>query len=131
MIWGYALTSVLAKCYAVVAVGLLHEEPEPIEWKELHVGAERCITCEHMHGVIDEYSTAAVEVAGRSARCQASGVLHVPDCVCGRFRCKNGASHCQVFRDVQDLNFHGDPQTHCGSTSGGDEGREEFCMLRE
>ena len=36
--------SVLAKCYAAVAVGLLHGELEPIEWKELHVGAERVST---------------------------------------------------------------------------------------
>ena len=30
-----ALMSVLTKWYAAVVVGLLHEEPEPIEWKEL------------------------------------------------------------------------------------------------
>ena len=61
--------SLLAKWYAAGVVGLLHEEPEPLGWKELHVGAERCINCEHMHGVIDEYSTAALGVAGRSTRC--------------------------------------------------------------
>ena len=92
--------SVLAKWYAAVAVGLLHEEPEPIGWKELHVAAERSINCEHVHGVIDEYSTAALGVAGTSTRCLGSGVLHVPDCVCGRLRCENGASRGQVFRDV-------------------------------
>ena len=68
--------------------------------EEMNIGAERCINCEHMHGVIDEYSTAALGVAGRSARCQASGALHVPDCVCGRLRCKSGASYGQVFRGV-------------------------------
>ena len=39
-----ALMSVLAKWYAAGVVGLLHEEPKPIEWKELHVGAERVST---------------------------------------------------------------------------------------
>ena len=38
--------SVLAKWCAAVVVGLLHEEQEPLEWKELHVGAERCINCD-------------------------------------------------------------------------------------
>ena len=44
--------SVLAKWSAAVVVGLLHEEPEPIEWKELHVGAERRTNCEHLHALL-------------------------------------------------------------------------------
>ena len=39
---------VLVKWYATVLVGLLQEEPEPVEWRELHVGAERSVNCEHM-----------------------------------------------------------------------------------
>ena len=34
-----ALMSVLAKCYAAVVVRVLQEEPEPVEWRDLHVGA--------------------------------------------------------------------------------------------
>ena len=37
-----ALTSVVEKWHVAVVVAMWHEEPEPIEWKELHVGAERC-----------------------------------------------------------------------------------------
>ena len=44
--------SVLAKWYAAVVVGLLHKEPEPIEWKELHVGAERSTNCEQMQALL-------------------------------------------------------------------------------
>ena len=47
-----ALMSVLAKCYAAVVVGLLHEGPEPGEWKELHVGDERGINAEHMQALL-------------------------------------------------------------------------------
>ena len=44
-----ALLSVFSKYYIAVLVDLLHEEEEPIEWKKLHVGAERSVNCEHMH----------------------------------------------------------------------------------
>ena len=43
------------------------------KWHGLHVGAERSINCDHMYGVIDEYSTAALGVAGTSTRCLGSG----------------------------------------------------------
>ena len=33
-------------------VVLLHEEPEPTEWKELHVGAGRSINSEHMQALL-------------------------------------------------------------------------------
>ena len=36
-----------------------------------------------------------------------------------------------MFRDVQDPDLHGDERTRCCSTLGGDEGREECCVLRE
>ena len=42
-----ALMSVLAKRHAAV-VGRLLQEAEPIEWKELHIGAERSVNCDHM-----------------------------------------------------------------------------------
>ena len=32
----------------MMVIGLVHEEPEATEWKELCVGAERCIKCEHI-----------------------------------------------------------------------------------
>ena len=47
-IWPIALLSVLSKWYTTVLVDLLHEEKEPIEWRSLHVGAERGVNCEHM-----------------------------------------------------------------------------------
>ena len=31
---------------------LLHEEKEPIEWRSLHVGAEREVDCEHMQALL-------------------------------------------------------------------------------
>ena len=45
---GVALTPVLSNKYASVFLGMLQEEQEPIEWKELHVGVERGCNCEHM-----------------------------------------------------------------------------------
>ena len=36
-----ALLSMFSKWYTTVLVELLHEEKEPIEWRNLHVGAER------------------------------------------------------------------------------------------
>ena len=47
-----ALVSLLAKWYAAVVVGLLHEEPDPIELKEQHVGAERGINSEHVQALL-------------------------------------------------------------------------------
>ena len=37
---GYA-ASAFSKWYTTVLVDLLHEETEPIEWRSLHVGAQR------------------------------------------------------------------------------------------
>ena len=31
---------------------LQHEEKEPIEWRSLHVGAERGVNCEHMQALV-------------------------------------------------------------------------------
>ena len=33
-------------------MGLLHEEKEPIEWSNLHVGAERGVNCEHVQALL-------------------------------------------------------------------------------
>ena len=43
-----ALLSVFSKWFTTVLVDMLHDEKEPSEWKNLHVGAERGINCEHM-----------------------------------------------------------------------------------
>ena len=43
-----ALLSVFSEWYTTVLVDLLHEEKEPVEWKALHVGAERGVNSEHM-----------------------------------------------------------------------------------
>ena len=32
---------------------LLHEEKEPIEWRSLHVGAEKGANCEHMQALCE------------------------------------------------------------------------------
>ena len=42
------LSSVFSKWYTAVLVDLLHEEQEPLEWMELHLGAERGVNCEYM-----------------------------------------------------------------------------------
>ena len=47
-----ALLSVFCKWYATVLVGLLHEEMESVEWKSLHVEAERGVNCEHMQALV-------------------------------------------------------------------------------
>ena len=46
-----ALLSVFSKWYTTV-VDLLHEEKEPIEWRNLHVGAERGVNFEHMQALL-------------------------------------------------------------------------------
>ena len=76
--------SVLSKWYAVVLVGLWHEEREPIEWKKLPVAAKRRVNCEHMQALFDEHSTATLKMAGRSSGCMGARVLLVFDCVCGK-----------------------------------------------
>ena len=47
-----ALLSVFSKWYTTVVVDMLHDENEPSEWKLLHVGAERGVTCEHMQVLV-------------------------------------------------------------------------------
>ena len=46
-----ALLSVFSKWCTTVLVDLVHEEKEPIEWRSLHVGAERGVNCEHMQAL--------------------------------------------------------------------------------
>ena len=43
---------VFSKWYTTVLVDMLREEKEPIEWKGLHVGAERGVNCEHMQALV-------------------------------------------------------------------------------
>ena len=47
-----ALLSVFCKWKTTVLVDLLHEEKEPVEWKLLHVGAERGVNCEHLQALV-------------------------------------------------------------------------------
>ena len=47
-----ALLSVFSEWFTTVLVDLLHEEKEPVEWKRLHVGAERGVSCEHMQALV-------------------------------------------------------------------------------
>ena len=47
-----ALLSVFSKWYTTVRVDLLREEKEPIEWRSLHVGAERGVNCEHVQASV-------------------------------------------------------------------------------
>ena len=47
-----ALLSVFSKWYTTVLVDMLHDEQEPIEWKGLHVGAEKGVNCEHMQALV-------------------------------------------------------------------------------
>ena len=62
-----ALLSVFSKWYTSVLVDMLHEEKEPIEWMELHVGAERGVNCEHMQVLLANFTTKALGVAGKQA----------------------------------------------------------------
>ena len=43
---------VLAKWYAAMVVRLLHEEPEPTEWKESRVWVERGVNYGHMQALL-------------------------------------------------------------------------------
>ena len=47
-----ALLGVFSKWYTTVLVDLLHKEKEPMEWRKLHVGAERGVNCEHMQALL-------------------------------------------------------------------------------
>ena len=47
-----ALLSLFSRGYTTVLVDVLHEEKEPVEWKRLHVGAERGVNCEHMDALV-------------------------------------------------------------------------------
>ena len=40
------------KWYTTVLVDLPVEEKEPVEWRRLHVGAERGVNCEHMQALV-------------------------------------------------------------------------------
>ena len=41
-----------SKWYTTVLVDSLHQEKEPFEWMNLHVGAERGVNCVHMQGLL-------------------------------------------------------------------------------
>ena len=44
-----------------------HEEQEPIEWKELRVGAERSVDCELMQAPLNKHPSATLGKAGGSS----------------------------------------------------------------
>ena len=108
--WAIALMSVLAEWYAAVIVGLLQEEPELIEWKELHVGGGEGGGQLRAHaGMIDKSIAKTLGVAGGSVRCVGSGVLQVSDCVRGELGRVDGLRRGQIVRGVKDTDIHCDP----------------------
>ena len=38
--------------FTTVLVDLLRQEKKPVEWKALHVGAQRGVNCEHMQALL-------------------------------------------------------------------------------
>ena len=61
--------SVPAKWHAAVVVWLLQEEPEPVEWKELHIGSGEGDQLRAYPGVIDKRTAEALGMArGSSGR---------------------------------------------------------------
>ena len=103
---------------AAVVVGLLHEEPEPIQWKGLHVRALRGINCERMQTLLTNVLLRLWGVA-------VLGFFMYQTAFADSLDALMACDVCQGFPlFVQDLDFHGDPQTRCGGISGGDEGCE-------
>ena len=88
-----ALMSMLAKWYAAVVVGLLQEEEEPVEWRRLHVGTERRVSCEHLQAPLTN-----VQQKGWVG----SGILQVPCNVPGQPGCANGL-RCGPTFDGNDI----------------------------
>ena len=123
--------SVFSKWYTTVLVDLLHEEKEPLEWRSLHVGAERGFNQLRAHaGLVDEYTTETLGVAGQSPNRFATRVLqvlHGPYDELGR---ESGVRRGQNRSGIKDSHFDRSPWTRGGSLAGRDAGRS-FGLLQE
>ena len=101
-------------------MGLVHEEQEPIEWKELPLGAERRVNCQHMKSLL---TTILQQHWQWQENRQDAWIL-------GFFRCKTA-----FVPSLDAKTAFGVEKPSCGvysgSTFGRDEGREVFRMLRE
>ena len=83
--------------------GLLQEEPEPVEWKALAVGAEGMVNCEHMLALLTNCFAETLGVAGGSARYVGSGfkshtLRSWPAWTCGRRSTWPHRPWCQGYR---------------------------------
>ena len=72
-----ALLSVFSKWYTTFLVDLLHEEKKSIEWRNLHVGVERGVNCEHMQGPGDKYTAETLGMSGRRSDRLAARFLQI------------------------------------------------------
>ena len=81
---------------------LLHEEREPIEWRSLHVGAERGANCEHRHALLTNILQRHWE---RQEDCRTDlepGVLLIQHGFHGEFGRENGVRRGQALSGTGD-----------------------------
>ena len=102
-----AMMSVLAKWYAAVVVGLLQEEPEPVEWRELYVGAEIGVSCEHVQALSTNIPQRHWEWQEDQRDGWGSVVPQVPNNVLELLGCVDGLRRGQTVRGVKDVHMHG------------------------
>ena len=114
-----ALLSVFSKWYTKVLVHLLHEEKEPIEWRSLHVGAERGVNCEHMQAVLN-----GGKIVGSATR-----VLQISHGFYGESGRENSVRRGQGLSGIKDSHLWS-PRTRASFVSR-DPGRSWFGLLRE
>ena len=95
-----ALLSVFSKWHSTVLVDLLHEQEEPVQWRRLHVGAERGVNCEHMQAPADERIPEALGMAGGQADRSATRKVQIQCGFHGKLGCEDGMRRGQALSGI-------------------------------
>ena len=79
----------------------LHEEKEPIEWRSLHVGAEREVNCEHMQASLTKKTAATLGVARGSPDQSGTRILQMQHGVHGELGREDGVRRGQAVSGIE------------------------------
>ena len=106
---------VFSKWYTTVLVDLLHEEREPIEWRSLHVGAERGVNREHRQALL---TNTLLVVAGGPLDRFGTRVLQIQLGVQREFGREDGVRHGQALSGIEDSQLDRSSRTRGGGSAG-------------
>ena len=106
------------------AIALLSVQKKPVEWRRLHVGAERGVNCEHMQALVTNIFQRHLGLAGGQADRPATRNVQIQCGLCGRLGCEDSIS------GIEDSHLDRCPRTRGGCSTGRDAGCGDPRALR-